>query len=147
MNGGEAMTAVPAIAAEAPVPYLRLRLGIGFLLVAAVVYLSLTPHPIEVPGEQGDKYGHIVAYSTLMIWFATIYHAVRERIGLAVAFILLGIALEFLQRLTGYRTFDIADMAADAFGVVLGWLTVLVVGRLPPLARRTISRGRRRSRF
>lgn len=122
------MTAVPAVAAEAPVPYLRLRLCIGFLLVAAVVYLSLTPHPIEVPGEQGDKYGHIVAYSTLMIWFATIYHARRERIALAVAFVLLGVALEFLQRLTGYRTFDIADMVADGVGVILGWVTLAVVG-------------------
>jgi VanZ family protein len=127
MNRSESMSAVPAVAAEAPVPYRRLRLCLGFLLVAAVVYLSLTPHPIEVPVEQGDKYGHIVAYSTLMIWFATIYHAVRERIGLAVAFILLGIALEFLQRLTGYRTFDIADMVAGGVGVVLGWLAVAVV--------------------
>jgi VanZ family protein len=33
-----------------------------------------------------------------------------------------GIVLEFLQRLTGYRTFEIADMIADVCGVCLGWL-------------------------
>ena len=109
----------------APVAYLRLRLCIGFLLIAGVVYLSLTPHPIEMPGEQGDKYGHILAYSTLMIWFAAIYKAWRKRLALAVGFVLLGIALEFAQRLTGYRTFDVADMVADAFGVLIGWLVIL----------------------
>jgi len=110
---------------EAPVRFLRLRLGIGFLLIAGVVYLSLTPHPIEVPGEQGDKYGHIVAYLTLMIWFAAIYRARGPRIGLAIAFVLLGVVLECLQRLTGYRTFDVADMVADAFGVWLAMICVL----------------------
>jgi VanZ family protein len=109
---------------EAPVRFLRLRLGIGFLLIASVVYLSLTPHPIEVPGEQGDKYGHIVAYSTLMIWFAAIYRAHGQRVALAIAFVLLGVVLECLQRLTGYRTFDVADMVADAFGV---WLAMICV--------------------
>lgn len=34
----------------------------------------------------------------------------------------MGIVLEFLQRLTGYRTFEIADMIADVCGVCLGWL-------------------------
>jgi len=78
-----------------------------------------------VPGEQGDKFGHIVAYSTLMIWFATIHRAWRKRLALAVGFVLLGIALEFAQRLTGYRTFDVADMVADAVGVFIGWLVIL----------------------
>jgi VanZ family protein len=77
-----------------------------------------------VPGEEGDKFGHIVAYSTLMIWFASIYRHLRQRLALAAGFVLLGIVLEFVQRLTGYRTFDIADMIADAFGVLVGWLAL-----------------------
>jgi len=108
----------------APVPYLRLRQGIGFLLIACIVYLSLTPHPLEVPAEHGDKYGHIVAYLTLMIWFGLIYRTMWNRIGLAVAFVGLGVCLEFLQGLTDYRTFDVADMGADALGVGLGWLVL-----------------------
>ena len=40
----------------------------------------------------------------------------------AGAFVAMGIGLEFLQGLTDYRTFEIADMLADAFGVSIGWL-------------------------
>jgi VanZ family protein len=43
----------------------------------------------------------------------------------------LGIALEYAQRTTGYRSFDIADMVADAAGVAIGWL--LAPPRLPNL--------------
>jgi hypothetical protein len=33
----------------------------------------------------------------------------------------LGIALEFVQRGLGYRSFEIADMVADAVGVAAGY--------------------------
>ena len=38
-------------------------------------------------------------------------------LGLGLA---LGVALEFMQGWTDYRTFDVADMAADALGVAVG---------------------------
>jgi VanZ family protein len=112
------MQAVP----DPTLRFLRLWQTIGALLIGFVVYLSLTPHPIEVPVEHGDKYGHILAYATLMFWFAQIYPEQPARIGWAIGFVAMGIGLEFLQRLTDYRTFEIADMFADACGVSLGWL-------------------------
>src|SRR5437867_946801 len=105
-----------------PLRFLRLWQTIGVLLIGFVVYLSLTPYPIEVPVEHGDKYGHILAYSTLMFWFAQIYPRQRARVAWAAAFVTMGIGLEFLQRLTDYRTFEIADMVGDAVGVSIGWL-------------------------
>jgi glycopeptide antibiotics resistance protein len=39
----------------------------------------------------------------------------------------MGIAIEFLQRMTGYRTFDVLDMVANAVGVLLGWAAALVL--------------------
>ncbi len=112
---------------------LRLWQAIGVLLIGFVVYLSLTPHPIEVPIEHGDKYGHILAYGTLMFWFAQIYLGRVARIGWAIGFVAMGIGLEFLQRLTDYRTFEIADMIADACGVIIGW--VAAPPRLPHALR------------
>ena len=113
------------IVGQEPLRFLRLRQTIGALLIVSIIYLSLTPHPVALPGEHGDKYGHALAYATLMFWYALIYVRWRERIGLAVAFVCMGIGLEFLQRLTDYRTFDVADMAADAFGVSVGWLAAM----------------------
>ena len=101
---------------------LRLWQAIGIALIGLVVYLSLTPRPIEVPVEHGDKYGHILAYGTLMLWFAQIYLTQRARIGWAIGLVAMGIGLEFVQRMTGYRSFEIADMVADACGVIVGWL-------------------------
>jgi VanZ family protein len=100
----------------------RLWLAIGWALVLFVVYLSLAPHPISIPGAHGDKVGHVTAYATLMLWFAQLYPRLERRRVLAGAFIALGIGLEFAQLLTDTRTFEIADMLADGAGVALGWL-------------------------
>ncbi len=95
---------------------------VGWALVLSAVFLSLTPQPISIPVEQGDKAGHVAAYAVLMLWFAQLYSGVNCRLLLAGAFLALGIGLEFAQALTGIRTFEFADMLADGVGVVLGWL-------------------------
>ena len=93
----------------------------GWALVAAVIWLSVTPRPIETGIDQGDKLGHLLAYGTLMFWFCVLYRPLRVRTLYAVGFIAMGIALEFVQGWLGYRSFEVADMVADAVGVALGW--------------------------
>jgi VanZ family protein len=100
----------------------RLWRAIGVLLVLFVVWQSLAPHPIEIPVEHGDKFGHVAAYTTLMFWFAQLETRYHTRLLYAIGFVALGIALEFAQGLTDYRTFEIADMGADAVGVVFAWI-------------------------
>ncbi len=90
----------------------------GWILVLMVTYLSLTPKPPESPVEFGDKIGHLIAYATLMGWWHQIE---RNACRLALAFILMGLALEILQSLGGIRQGDIFDMAANSLGVGLGW--------------------------
>jgi len=111
----------------------RLWLVVGWAFVLLVIYLSLTPAPIEVPIGQGDKFSHILAYVVLMSWFVNLYENPAQRIGFALGFIVLGVALEFLQRWTGHRSFEVADMTANAVGVALGW--VLAPPRLPNYLR------------
>ena len=110
------------IEAKKPLRLRRLWIAIGYLLIAFVVYSSLTPSPITIPVEHGDKYGHVLAYGTLMFWFAQLYAGSKPRVLWACVFVSMGIALEFLQQLTDYRTFEIADMIADACGVLIGWV-------------------------
>ena len=99
-------------------------LGIG--LIAAVLTLSLMPMPVDVElPENGDKLGHLLMYGSLMFWFGVLYPAWRRRLAFALAFCALGIAIEFLQKMTPYRSFEVADMAANSVGVLIGWCAVL----------------------
>ena len=97
-------------------------LALGWMLVLLVIYLSLTPAPIELEIRQGDKLSHALAYLVLMSWFANLYETRVQHAGFALGFIVLGIGLEFLQGWTGYRSFEVADMVAGAVGVAMGWL-------------------------
>ncbi len=92
--------------------------GLGFVLL--VVYLSLTPDPIDLGEPEGLKIGHMIAYGWLMIWFAQIYRTTGRRLLLASAFCVLGVALEYLQGMTDYRGFEYSDMLFNAAGVALG---------------------------
>jgi len=94
--------------------------AVGVALILLVIWLSLTPTPIEIPVEQGDKLGHLTAYGTLMFWFAQLHGQPRARLMYVLGFVALGISLEFAQGQTDYRVFEVADMVANAVGVLLG---------------------------
>lgn len=47
----------------------------GWLLAAAIVWLSLTPSPPDPGIAYADKVGHFLAYGALMFWFALLYRA------------------------------------------------------------------------
>ena len=116
----------------------RLWQAIGFVLIAFVIDMSLTTDPITLPGKEGDKFGHIIAYGTLMFWFAQLYARRVTRAWWGIAFVAMGVGLEFVQGLTDYRTFEVADMVADATGILIGWL--FAPPRTPHLIRFVESR-------
>ena len=92
----------------------------GWLWVVVTFYISLTPHPPEpVTFENADKPEHMLTYCFLMLWFCQLRY---RRILLALAFVAMGVGLEMLQGMTGYRFFEYADMLANSTGVLLGWI-------------------------
>lgn len=94
----------------------------GWLWVVATFYVSLMQHPPEpVTFWSADKLEHALAYCLLMLWFSQVYRQRISRVLLALLLVAMGIAIEYLQRETGYRTFDYADMLANATGVIVGW--------------------------
>jgi len=101
-------------------------------MVAAIIWLSVTPSPPQIDVQEGDKLGHLVAYGGVMFWFGLLYAGLRTRLAYAAGFVAMGVALEFVQRGLGYRSFELADMAADAVGVLLG---LVVAALLPDLFR------------
>jgi VanZ family protein len=84
----------------------------------------------RIDAGYGDKLGHFAAYGLLMFLFCQIY---ARRIAFALGCIAVGIALEFLQGMTGTRTFDVVDMLANAAGVLLGLAAARLVrsSRMP----------------
>jgi VanZ family protein len=108
-----------------PLRYRTLWHAVGAGLVLLVIYLSLTPNPVHTPSLVGFDPGHIAAYLVLMLWYAQILPMGRARIAAAVALVALGVGLEYVQGLTSYRTFDLADMRDDAVGVAVGFALAL----------------------
>jgi len=97
----------------------------GWSLVAAIFYLSLTPHPLEPLSFQNvDKLEHAIAYGSLGLWFFQLYPSFRSRVIAVSLLIGMGIGIEYLQRWTGYRQFDVWDMVSNSIGVLSGLLLV-----------------------
>lgn len=105
--------------------YWRCWFGLGAVLVALVVFLSLT-NLSQAPITYWDKLDHLIAYGGLMGWFGQLFIRWRSRFVIAVALIALGVTMEFVQGATGYRHFDWLDACANMLGVMLGFGTLLL---------------------
>jgi VanZ family protein len=88
-------------------------------MIAGVIVLSLIPLAVDLKGS--DKLAHFVAYGSLTLWFGMIFPSRIAQLGIALAFCAMGVGVEFLQGLTGYRTMEVEDMVANATGAALGW--------------------------
>jgi VanZ family protein len=106
-----------------------LMLAGAWLYAAAIAVLSLVPRLPQVELEHADKLGHFAAYALLMFWFCWLYRARNVRLACGAGWIAMGVALEFAQGATGYRSFELADMAANALGVLAGAASALTLPR------------------
>ena len=104
----------------------KLWLAIGWLLVALVTYLSLTPDPPVVTDNRfandiAYTIFHLLTYAVLMLWFVQLY-AFSRWLVIALSLIVMGSVLEVLQGFTPVRVADFVDIVANGTGVLLGWL-------------------------
>jgi VanZ family protein len=94
----------------------------GWLLIIGVTVGSLMPGSyLEFLSHFSirDKALHALAYLVLMLWFAGLYPRDRHWIVAALIFTL-GFAIDLAQGATPSRTFDLADVAANAGGILVG---------------------------
>lgn len=87
----------------------------------AVAYLSLVPAPPSGP-LGNDKIAHVLAYLALgcLTAVAVPVGGTVSRLATTTGTVsAYGVAIEFLQRLTG-REFELLDMAANLVGAALG---------------------------
>jgi VanZ family protein len=107
-----------------------LLVAAGWAWAATIVWLSLTPSPPTVEFEASDKLGHFGAYLLLMLWFCLLYRALPSRVAYGIVFVAMGVALEIVQGALGYRAYELADMAANGFGVAAGWAAAALAPRI-----------------
>ena len=99
--------------------------GLFWCWTAAIWIGSLIP--MSAPSiENGDKFQHLIGYSVLALLAQLIWKQ-PAKVWLFAS--LMGVAIEFAQALTPYRSFDTHDMLANSLGAVLGVLLGMVVTR------------------
>ena len=122
--------------------YKRVWLGMGALMLSAVVLASVTSMPQAFRTiMMQDKLVHTLAYASLMMVFAQIFRHDLTRLLLVVGLSVFGLCMEFVQGMVPSRQFDYLDMAANTGGVVFAWaITYTWCGNLAVNAERLYDR-------
>jgi VanZ family protein len=108
----------PPPPAPAKLRYSKLWWGIGWAIIAAVVYGSLDRPDTAMPMFVNDKLVHFGAYWLMTMWFAGVLQR-RRYPWLAIALFLFGGAIELLQGAMGFgRDADWHDLIANTLGII-----------------------------
>jgi VanZ family protein len=105
----------------------RLWQTVGWLLLAAVIVLSLVQieQPLDISGA--DKFEHVLAYGVLMYWWGMVQP--NRLLRWAMFLPLLGLALELTQLQMPGRYMEWRDAFANLAGVILAYLLLLTRAR------------------
>lgn len=92
-------------------------------LVVVVIVASIAPSS-AVPQVASDKFEHLFAYGVLQIAGGFAFPKTTSLCRVAVGLILMGAALEAIQSFIPSRSAEWLDIAANAAGVILGWIAI-----------------------
>ncbi|MCC5795601.1 MAG: VanZ family protein [Chromatiales bacterium] len=95
-------------------------MALGVLLLCSVLFLALMPGSEAPSIGLSDKLLHLLTFAVLMAWFAGLVPTARHW-QLALLLLTYGILIELLQAFTPDRQAELADVLADAAGILLGW--------------------------
>lgn len=89
-------------------------------MIGGVCVGSLMPGRYMPVPLSSDKLLHAGTYLLLMVWFCGLQRRSRHT-WIALLLLGLGFGLDWLQGSVFRRTFDLADVAANASGILIGW--------------------------
>ncbi|TCV81292.1 VanZ family protein [Sulfurirhabdus autotrophica] len=113
---------MPASILMPDLKYRNFWLFMGFVWIALDIYLSLMHNPPQILDvHMADKIEHFAAYALLMFWFCQIFWEFSRQLKVAIALAALGVSMEIVQGMEGFRVFEYADMLANTIGVLIGW--------------------------
>ena len=106
----------------------RSRQAIFVVALIVVAWQSLVPSDDVLVRTEYDKAGHALVYAVLGALAA--FAMKRPRVLPAwIGVVAFGLALEIAQDVSGYRSFEVVDLIADAFGSVIGAGIVVQIAR------------------
>jgi VanZ family protein len=109
--------------------YARIRPLLAALWALAwigVAALLLLPVPVATP-DRSDLLVHFLLFAGMAFAAVSFSRHPGRLAGLALLTIACATALEFAQRLVGYRSFDLSDAAVNVLGAASGYGLALVV--------------------
>jgi VanZ family protein len=104
----------------------RILAGLWVFAWVVVAVLLLIPIPGGVP-EGTDKIVHFLIFAGMAFGAISFSRRPGQLSALALLTMAGGIALEFAQRLTPWRTFDLMDALTNTLGASSGYAIALIV--------------------
>ena len=112
-----------------PLRWPRLWVGLWSLSIVAVIVVCLVPLDGLPPlPDNSDKVEHLLGYFLMAASAVQLYRG-RLLWQAAAGLVALGIAIEFAQGMTAYRSADPYDAVFNTIGVMLGMATALTPWR------------------
>lgn len=112
-----------------PLRWPRFWVGLWWLSIAALIVVCLVPLDGLPPlPDNSDKVEHLLGYFIMAAAAVQLYRG-RLLLQAAVGLVALGIAIEFAQGMTAYRSADAYDAMFNTMGVLLGMATALTPWR------------------
>lgn len=102
-------------------------------LTAAVTgILILATTPLEYPVVSGfnDKLNHIFAFFVLALLADFSFPGKKFFSAIFLPLMVYGVAIETIQYFLPYRMFSLFDVAADALGIVLYWISMPILNKI-----------------
>lgn len=107
----------------------KIWLLIGLCYIVAIFYLCLRKTAPSAPVfPHFDKLLHFSAYFFLMSYFSQILKFKSYKKSLPL-FFTMGVLIEILQLISGYRSFELLDILANTLGLICG---LILFGKLFP---------------
>lgn len=95
------------------------------LVILGITFLSLKPPAGGIEIKINDKFGHLLAYCTLVV-NAGLLVSKNKWLFVAVSAFVFSSLLEYLQGFVPGRSVDWRDLVANVGGVIIGWLALLL---------------------
>ena len=101
------------------------------IVLPSVLVLALIPPEQTSFHQWNDKLQHLLAFSTITLLVDAVWPRLPFGVKKAGFVFAYGVCIEVMQSQTDYRTPSVADLMANSGGILLYWLAIPVLKKIP----------------